>query len=325
MTGQIRLRRGLTQWAVVCLSGAVLSAGGCASRPSGRTTDAGISATMKNGRLAFSQGQYTVAAQVYEDAFRRASLLDDAVGAGDSAYNLAACYLALGRHDEAHRYLRESRAELARAGGAGIAEAWLLEARLARAENKPAEAEASLAKALEALPSDQRRHSDLAAEIHLVRAVMACASQNAEQARAALDAARAAGAEDSTSPAVRARAALARGHLKSLEHDLAGAAHDFDAAADAFREQKQAAEMARALVLAGERYAATEQFPQAGDRYYRAARSLYAQGLVTPALEQVKAALMSLERSGDEDLLARTQVLLRSIEESVNKNASVKD
>ena len=53
------------------------------------------------------------------------------------------------------------------------------------------------------------------------------------------------------------------------------------------------------------------------DRFYRSARSLYAQGDELAALKMVEAALASGEKAGDQDSLLRTKALFEEIKKQV--------
>ena len=82
---------------------------------------------------------------------KRAWAIDDPVEIGNNAYNLAACLASVGWYEAARDCLAESRAELYRAG-LSEADAWLLEAKIARSQGLLDEAYAIAEGVKETLP-----------------------------------------------------------------------------------------------------------------------------------------------------------------------------
>jgi len=300
----------------------VLLACSCATSPpqADRREDRDIAAAMKQGRRAFSLGQHAAASRAFADALNRARALDDPAGIGDSAYNLASCCMAMGQYVDACPYLLEARVEFARLGNRkGLAQAWLLEARTARVRGNADAAEQCLDRALRALPRRERQ-GELTAQIHLLRAQLACDAARPAHMQSALKNAAEAGADDeAASSAVRAQTATLRGQLNALNgkpHDAAG---QFDNAAAAYRDAGQPANVVRALVAAADHYESAGSRNSAAERRYRAARSYYAQGEVQAAAEQLASTIAIARRDMNEELLTRARALLGAIEASIQE------
>jgi tetratricopeptide (TPR) repeat protein len=299
-------------WAAGWAAGVALLAG-CASPPP-RVTDREVLRTAGLGHGAFERGQFAVAADQYRESLARARLIDDPAAIGDGAYNLAACLVALGDTEQAKALLREARAEFRRAGSAGVAEAWLLEARAARDQGRGEEARRALDEAAAAAAGER---SDLAPRIDVMRAALSCDAKDAETARTAIE--RAKKEESRLSPASRGELSMAEGRLARMDGRPAEAAAAFDRAADAFRRAGLYREMAAALAQCGECFRDAGDLDRAGERFFRAGRSLFAQGDLTAALKQAEAALSATAKSRDEDLKRRILDLVARIREYVKE------
>lgn len=120
------------------LGALVLIAPGCRGRSEVRP-DAEIAQHARAARTAYAEGEDADAIEEYRQALRRAWQIDDPVEIAHNAFNLAACLAAVGLYEEARDALAETRAELYRAGKSD-ADAWLLEAKIARSQGLFAEA-----------------------------------------------------------------------------------------------------------------------------------------------------------------------------------------
>ena len=117
-------------------------------------------------------------------------------------------------------------------------------------------------------------------------------------------------------PILKADAAGVAGRIALLENDPARAAQEYDRQADYFKRARKYREMALSLGSAGQAYLDANILLPAVDRFYRSARSLYAQGDELAALKMVEAALAAGEKAGDQDSLAADQGALRGDQEA---------
>lgn len=113
---------------------------GCQSISPGRqavdaSRDSRLRRLADDGHDQFLDGDLTVAAQKYYEAIDRAWAMDDPVEIGRISFNLAACLFSAGHNTEARDWLIEARAELNRAGQS-VGNVWLLEAKIARQEER---------------------------------------------------------------------------------------------------------------------------------------------------------------------------------------------
>ena len=293
---------------------------GCATPPPpGRATDLEVAAAAVRGRRAFAHGRFLLAAEAYAAALGRARMLNDAVGIGDSAYNLAACRAALREYDKARELLREAQTELAKAGGEGLAAAWLLEARIAREQGKRDEAASLARKAIDA-EAAERDNPELSAQIRLLRAALALDVGDIPESRRELALAGNA-MRNVKDPLVNAEFAAVEGRLRAMEKTPALAAAAFERAAALYGKGSQPARMAEALTHAGENYEACGYFALAADRYYVAARSLFACGAAAQALKRIDSAFAAARKAGDDELRTRTENLFKTIQDTVNAAA----
>lgn len=112
---------------------------GCRGGAQTKQVDSQIEQQAKAAVEAYAEGKDDVAILRYRRALKRAWALDDPVEIGSNAYNLAACLASVGWYEAARDCLAESRAELHRAGHSE-ADAWLLEAKIARSQGLTEEA-----------------------------------------------------------------------------------------------------------------------------------------------------------------------------------------
>ena len=270
----------------------------------------------KHGADAFSKGLYENAAEAYLQALNYARRLDKPAAAASAAYNLAACYSAMRQFDLARDYLVEARSEFERVEDpGGIGESWLLEAKMAQAEENYVLSAQFCDQALAVLEQD-RKSASIGAHVYLLKAELACQAGEIEQANVALKAARRSYDPPRGAPLYPATLAV-EAHILAAEHAQGKAALKYDAAAAAYGDINAAHLVAEMLSKAADLYARDMQHSEAGTRFYLAARSYYAQGQVNLALKRLDAAFASAKLADDTKLNQNCTALFRSIKQQV--------
>ncbi len=290
----------------------LLVAAGCAGPAVVDRGDPEIARSLDAARSAFDAGLTDRAALLYGRALQRARAMDDAAAIGRNAYDLAACYLLIGAGDRARVLLVEAKAELARCG-LPPGEALLLEAKAARFQGHAGEAVGLCVQILN-LPD---LPGDLAAQVRLLEACLACDAGDAATARAALTrfAACDAGRDSGENDSLQALFCRVEGGICLLEGHPKIAAACFDKAARILRSLGRHGEMALALTRAGGAFLDAGDAGSAGDRLFRAARSFFGQGDRARARDLVGSARAAAVRAGDEALTARVSALRDEIGE----------
>ncbi|MFH0952712.1 MAG: hypothetical protein V1873_00100 [Verrucomicrobiota bacterium] len=283
---------------------------GCATSKPAHKTDPELARLANTARTAFDRGSVEQATRLYGRALDMARAQDDAIEAGNNAYNLAACMISLGKNDDARALLEEARKEFERAGRVP-ANILLLEAKVARSMGRLDDASALVDQVLpsfgKSAPSDAHR-----VQVALLKAHIACDRKDVAAARAALDEARAT-LRRASDNFLEAEASGASARISLVANDPAKAGAAYDAQAEWYRKAQKYRDMALATGRAGRAYEDAAVLIVAGDRYYRSARSLFAQGDDVAALKTVERALGIAERTSDKDLLARTTSLFNEI------------
>ena len=128
--------------------------------------------------------------------------------------------------------------------------------------------------------------------------------------------------ENTGDPILKADAAGIAGRIALLEKDPARAAQEYDRQADLCKRAGKFRDMALSLGAAGQAYLDANSLVPSVDRFYRSARSLYAQGDELAALKMVEAALTSGEKAGDQDSVMRTKALFDEIKKKVEDDKS---
>jgi tetratricopeptide (TPR) repeat protein len=300
--------------ALLCLCGLAfyMMLSGCA-RPvpkSAEEIDFEFSRSMAAGRLAFDQGLIEQAAGFYHQALRRARAMDSAPQIGDAAYNLAACWISLNLLEKARDLLEEAKTEISSIHG-NIADILLVEAKLARLQGNPEEA---LMLADQVLASPGSYPTDnLRLQVYLLRGQVACDKDNAALALQELQKAKSIARRVSDLPLQANVSALAgRIHLIENEHILA--AKEFDNEARLLRQARRYPEMTHALQNAAEMYLSAGNYSLAADRFFRAARSTFAQGQNSAAVKLGHFALSAADKAEDQSVKTRVEALLDEIE-----------
>lgn len=307
------------RWAV-WLAGAALLGGGCASQPgkAAAAPDPEISRASEAAQAAFARGVPEVAARRYAEALETARARDNAREIANAAYNQAACLIALGRYAAARALLEESAAEFRRSEGRVPGDVELLGAKAAvllgdRALYRDALASLTNSPAV-------RESAGLRQQARLLEIRVACLETNAAAARLALDALAAGGRLKD--PRLAAEAADLNGQTLRLEQKPRDSAQAFDSAARLYRQAQRPREMALALASAAAACHAAGQAGEAAERYYRSARSLWAQGDAAAGLRLLQPALEASAEAGDESMQKRIAVLFDDIRKSLPEAAA---
>ena len=273
------------------------------------TIDAEFAATMSSGRVAFDRGLIEQAATLYQQALMRARTMDNASAIGDAAYNLAACRIQLGQLEQARSLLAEARSEILSLQG-NITDIQLVEAKVARLQGNPEEA-LSFTEQILSLPTTTIT-KEQRLQVYLLRGQIASDRADAVLALQELQMAQkfAAGLSDSARPAGLYRLA---GRIHLIQKEPVMAARKFDREATLLKQAERYTQMVNALESAAEAYMHAGNYRLAADRFFRSARSAFAQGRIKEALKIGEMALTAADTAGDQQAKARVQALLNEI------------
>ena len=271
----------------------LLWAAGCAA-PTAQFTDADWVSQSTTGRGAYGRGDFRRAADAYGRAEERAKALDDADALALAAANRAVCLLAEGKAAEALADVDEALAD-ARVSKGRRAELQVTAARASLALGKPDDALAQVGEALKPDPPDELR-----AQALLAQSAAKLAQGEPAAAEKALSAGLSAREWARLPKSLRAEQTARRAEIASAENRPAEAAALQDVAATLWREAERLPEMARALAEAGRQAQASGDPAGACDRLYRAARSLWAQGLRPEAVRTLEEGVACAEKLKDE-------------------------
>lgn len=284
---------------------------GCATSQPSRRTDPELARVASAARVTFDQGSPAKAARLYARSLRMARATDDAHEIGNNAYNLAACMAELAQYDDAMAMLGEARGEFARAGRSAE-DLLMLEAKIERRRGRLDEAVALAARAVDAA----KGAAAVRVQAAVLRADVACDRGDPAGAQKELEGvAKNLGALGD--PVLAAQAAGVAGRALAAQNEPGRTGAEYDREANLYRKAGKYRDMALALGRAGEAYSVAQQPAVAGDRFYRGARSLYAQGNQVEALKMIQTALESAEKSGDTGAVARMAGLFEEIRRSV--------
>lgn len=306
------------KWAALCV---VLALAGCSTPPPPSPEKTELARVTTTARTAFEQGSVSQAARLYIRALKMARMQDDSAEIGNNAYNLAACLIALGRYDDARSLLREAKREFERAKRP-VTMLLLLDAKAARLQGHADEALALAGQVLTSLKPGKAGTYSL--QVYLLKTQIACDQGNVSAAKAEF-----ANVEKDLKGAgdlvLKAEASGIEGQIARLENDPGRAAQKYDQQADIFKRAKKYHDMALALGTAGQAYLDAHILLPSVDRFYRAARSLYAQGDELAALKMIESAMVAGEKAGDQDSLIRTKALFDEIKEQVKDEKTVEE
>jgi tetratricopeptide (TPR) repeat protein len=314
----MKLKIGNWQLAIVSVLAALLFTGCSTPPPPPSPEQEELSRVTTTARMAYEQGSASQAARLYVRALAMARVQDDPVEIGNNAYNLAACLIAIEKYDDARSLLREAKREFERAKRP-VTMILLLDAKAARLQGNAEEALALADQVLASLKPDDRGTYPL--QVALLRTQIACdrgdvAVSKAEFAKAGK------ALSDTRDPVLKADASGIAGRIALLENDPARAAREYDQQADYYKSAGRYRDMALSLGSAGQAYLDANTLVPSADRFYRSARSLYAQGDELAALKMVEAALAAGEKAGDQDSLMRTKALFDEIKKQVEGEKS---
>ena len=273
-------------------------------------SDAEFAATMSAGRVAFDQGLIEQAATLYQQALRRARIMDNPAAIGDAAYNLAACRIRLGQLENARSLLAEAKIEVWSSQG-DITDIQLVEAKVARLQGHPEEALMLADQVLTSpgsYPTDNKR-----LQVFLLRGHIACDKDDATLALRELQKAQSI-SHLVSNPALQADISALAGRIHLIKNEPVLAAREFDSETRLLRKAKRYAEMARALQNSAEAYLSVGNYSLAADRFFRAARSTFAQGQNSVAMKLGHLALSAANRADDQSAITRVRGLLDEIE-----------
>lgn len=265
---------------------------GCASTKPSFTDEEWVS-NITTGRGCHERGDERRAADAFGRAQARARALDDPEALAVAAVNRAVCLLRVDRAAEAREGIEEALAD-SRVSAERRLELQAAGARAELALGRWEEARSRAGAVLETNPS-----ALLAAQARLVQAGAALAQLDApaaEQTLAVLPAA----AWARLPPNLQAERAECEARIAAMLESPDGARHWQDEAADLWRRAGRLPEMARARAEAGRQARAAGDLATACDRFRRAAKSLWAQGIQAEAARVLEEGVRCAERLQDE-------------------------
>ena len=292
--------RNAGRWAALWV---VMLAAGCAA-PKAQFTDADWVSHATTGRGAYERGDYRRAAEAYGRAQARARALDDADALAVAAVNRAVCLIADGQAQEGLAGVQEALAD-GRVAKDRQTELQVAGARALLALGKPDGAMASLAVVLKSNPPVLLR-----AQALLTEAAVHLAGNDPVAADQALFAGLSEKDWEGLPASLRAEQAELLGRIATAQDRPRDAVAQWDEASQLWKKADRLPEMARALAEAGRQAQAAGQLPEACDRYYRAARSLWAQGLGPEAIRTLEEGVNCSEDVQDESVGRRMAELV---------------
>ena len=297
-----RLRDLRRMSALLVLAAAAFVFGGCASpTPARKPLHPDQASLSRTAHATFARGDAANAIRLYRRALTLARAADDTPGIAACAFNLGACLLVAGEFDAAWIALEEARAAFVRAEW-NLADLLLLQAKAARARKRLTEATDLAGQVLAAAQSTPAQQ--LAARV-LQAHLLLDAGQPAEEALATVQTL----AQSVADPLARAEVDDLEGRATLLQNDATGAAVCFDRAAGRLQEGGRFREMAMALRQAAEAWLRADRPEEAGERGYRAARALLAQGDYLGAEQGLAVADEAADRYVDAGLRLRISAL----------------
>ena len=286
------------------IAAVLLVAGGCATPKTAQFTDADWVSHSTTGRGAYERGDYRRAADAYGRAQQRARALDNADALAVAAANGAVCLLAESRAGDALAAVEEALAD-ARVSTERRAELLAMGARACVALDRPDAAIERSVGALALNPCQETR-----AQVLLAQSAALLKKGETDSAAQALGDGLSAKEWARQPTAIRAEREQRRGQIMAATGESSAAAKRFDEAAELWREAGRLPEMARALAEAGRQAKALGDMRGAGDRFWRAARSLWAQGRGDEAARVLEEGVACAAEAGDEDLGGRMAALV---------------
>mgnify|MGYP003603338351 CR=1 FL=1 len=280
-----------TGW-IMALAAVMLA--GCASPPLPQFTDADWVSDTTTGRGCYERGDFRRAADAFGRAQQRARALDDADALAVAAVNRAVSLLAAGQADEALAGVDEALAD-ARVADARRVELLVAGARAEAVLNRADAALARVDAALKLAPD-----ATLKAQALMARSAAWLAKKDIAAATKALAEGMPAKDWDRLPASLRAEKAVQQAQIAVAAEKPAEAFTLQDEAAALWKQAGRLPEMARALAAAGRQAQAAGDLANACDRFYRSARSLWAQGIQPEAVKVLEEGVSCAEKLKDD-------------------------
>ena len=284
-----------SEWGSICVALIVGISAGCASPKVAQFTDADWVSYSSTARGCYERGDFRRAAEAYGRAEQRAVALDDANALAVSTVNRAVCLLA-----------EEGKAEEARAGVAvALADVRVTKERRAELLAVGARAELALGRWDEAAGLSEAAMkldppSVLKAQALLVQSAVQLAKKDSVEAAKVLSGGMSSKEWAQLPGVLRAEVALRRAEIATAEKRFAEAMALQDEAAALWKTAGRLPEMARALAEAGRQAQLAGNLSGACNRFYRASRSQWAQGLQSEAVRTLEEGVVCAEELKDE-------------------------
>ena len=272
---------------------------GCGSPRIAYRPDAEIERNAAAAKNAYSAGSMARASVFYQKALDHARLTDQPAEIARLAYNLAACRAQTQKYDEALELLDEAQFESAKTG-ADLPEAVLLRAEILRHIGRTNEALATAKSGLDALG---KKSNSINPQLQVFLAELANDQNDGKLALQELDKLNP-DLLKSSDPVVQAKAVQTRGRALLIEKRPDEAAGCFDEAAMLYQKSRRYSDMALSLQNAGAAYTAMNKRPEAFDRHFRAARSMFFSGDKVKARVSLNKANELAKESGDQQMLS---------------------
>jgi tetratricopeptide (TPR) repeat protein len=303
---------------------------------------------------AFNEGNLDTAEKYYRATLKRAFAIDDPLESGNASYNLAAVLVSKKNYTLAKSWLTASRVDLRRAG-MDESNSWILEAKIARTEERFADVDAALAEVdrirclyiethsckgagkkdkdpcdgtfCEKLPFIGARKkcerelnqydSFIEVQTRLVRAAAALDQGDIATAKCQLDEARARTPQTCCGD-VMSEVEHVAGRIAMAEGDFRAAGMAFDSEAEILRQMKNYREIPGALDLAAKAYEAGGELEEAAERLVRLARVYYGRDRIREAYDVIVHRTLKLaEQTDDAELGARLGLIFVDVEKAL--------
>lgn len=339
-------------WTAILASSCVL---GCKSGPAD-TVDSKIESSAEKANTAYSEGNLDKAETYYRATLKRAFAIDDPLESGNASYNLAAVLTSKLRYAEAKSWLLACRVDLRRAG-MDESGSWILEAKIARTEERFADVDIALAEVdrlrclylethsckgagkkekdccdktfCEKLPwigprktcEKELNQYDSFVEVQtrLVRAAAALDQGDIPTAKCQLEEARAR-VDQTCCGEVMAEVEHVAGRIAMAEGDFHAAGMSFDSEIEILRQVKNYREIPGALELAAKAYESAGELAAAAERLVRLARVYYGRDKIREAYDViVHRALKLAEQTDDAELGARLGLIFAAVDKALTE------
>ena len=271
-----------------------LLAAGCASPKPAQFTDAEWVSNTTTGRGAYERGDYSRAEEAFARAQARARALDDANALAVAAANRALCLISDSKAADARAAVDEALAD------ARVSKDRRMELLVAgaRADLAAGQADAALDRVAAALKL--KPDILLRAQALLVRCGADLAKKDTVAAARALTDGMNEKAWRKLPPSIHALQVTMRGAIAAADQKPMEAMARQDEAAELWKKANRLSEMARSLAEAGRQAQTAGDLAGACDRYYRSARSLWAQGAQPEAAKVLEMGVLCAEQLNDE-------------------------